>query len=68
MYNWSIDEEKIKKDKKAYRKWKLEQLINFGLNGEKIRLDDLRKNFDQLVIDPHRRALLQLFLDEKHSH
>ena len=43
MYNWSTNEEKFKKENpKAYKLWRLEQLINYGLDGEKLD-QDLRK-------------------------
>ena len=37
MYNWSVDEKKFKKeDPEGYRLWRLVQLINYGLAGEKL--------------------------------
>ena len=36
MYNWSVDVKKLRKNKEKYAIWKLEQMVNFGLNGEKI--------------------------------
>lgn len=65
MYNWSIVEEEIKKDPEKYNTWRLEQLINFGLGGEKINKDQLRKYFSRLQIDPARRRFLQILLDER---
>lgn len=62
MYNWSGNKAKINKKTKAYRLWHLEQLINFGLNGEKINLKDLKKYWNELNIDNNKRRFLQLFL------
>ena len=37
MINWSTDEEKFKKENpKEYKIWRLSQLINYGLDGEKL--------------------------------
>ena len=36
MHNWSVDVKKLRKNKGKYAIWKLEQMVNFGLNGEKI--------------------------------
>ena len=65
MYNWSTDIKSIKKDSRRYSAWKLEQLINFGLNGEKIREKELRKYWTKIMLDPHRRKFLKLLLHEK---
>jgi len=63
MYNWSVDEEKLKKDPEAYEIWKLEQLINYGLGGEKIKKETLKKYWDKLYIeDPYRKAFLEIIL------
>jgi hypothetical protein len=64
MYNWSIDEEKIKKNKKEYAIWRLEQMVNFGLGGEKLKKKELKKHWADLKIDPYRKRFLQLLLDE----
>lgn len=62
MYNWSIDEKELKKDPERYKIWRLEQLANFGLNGEKIKLEDLKKYWDKIKIDPARRKFLSAIL------
>ena len=37
MYNWSVDEKLFKKeDPEGYKIWRIEQLINYGLDGEKL--------------------------------
>jgi len=62
MYNWSTDLRTLKKDKEKYAIWKIEQLVNFGLAGEKIDEITLRKYFSQINIDPARRKFLHLLL------
>jgi len=34
---------KLRKDKDKFAVWKLEQLINFGLSKDKIKITDLKK-------------------------
>ncbi len=62
MYNWSTDEMKFKSEEKK-EIWQLEQLINFGLNGEKIEKDKLHLYWNRMVLDPHRRKFLELILN-----
>ncbi len=62
MYNWSTDEKELKKYPEDYKIWRLEQLANFGLNGEKIKLEDLKKYWDKIKIDPARRKFLNAIL------
>ena len=69
MYNWSTDTKTLKKHPTRYAIWKLEQMINFGLNGKKINASALRRYWDRLVIDPARKKFLELLLHaKKHSH
>lgn len=62
MYNWSVDLKKLSKNKKQFQVWKLEQLINFGLDNEKIKKAELRKNLSSLVIDPQKKKYLEFLL------
>lgn len=62
MYNWSVDESALKKHPKKHAIWKLEQLINFGLNGEKISRKLLKKYWNKIRIDPARRRFLHFLL------
>lgn len=64
MYNWSTDEKKLKKDPKKYAIWKLEQMANFGLGGEKIKKTELEKYLPKINIDPARRRFLELLLSK----
>ncbi|OGZ43939.1 MAG: hypothetical protein A3J55_00710 [Candidatus Ryanbacteria bacterium RIFCSPHIGHO2_02_FULL_45_17b] len=70
MYNWSVDEQSFEiSDPEGHEKWRLEQLINFGLNGEKINEAQLRKYWDTLHLDPPRKRYLELALDiDGYSH
>lgn len=63
MYNWSTDIKKLSKYPKKYAIWKLEQLINFGLNGQKLNLKELKKYFPILNIDPQKRKYLTYLLN-----
>ncbi|MBI3442450.1 MAG: hypothetical protein HY007_01675 [Candidatus Sungbacteria bacterium] len=62
MKNWSTDISELQKDKEKFSAWRLEQLINFGLGEEKIDLDELRKHWDMLSIDPFKKKFLSLFV------
>ena len=62
MYNWNTDITELKKDKEKYAIWKLEQLINFGLNGQKIQTKLLKKYWNQLHLDPRRRRVLEYWV------
>ena len=62
MKNWSTDTSELRKDAERFSVWRLEQLINFGLGKEKIDLDELRKYWDVLNIDPFKRKFLSLFV------
>jgi len=62
MKNWSTDTSRLQKDKGAFSVWRLEQLINFGLGGEKIDLGELRRYWKILNIDPFKRKFLSLFV------
>lgn len=65
VYNWSVDIKKLQKYPEEYRIWKLEQLINFGLGGEKIDLALLKKYWSKLKLDPNRRQFIQFLLWKK---
>lgn len=61
-YNWSTDETALKKDKNTYAAWKLEQMINYGLNGGKISEKTLRKYRKKLKLDPDRAKFVDFLL------
>lgn len=62
MYNWSTDTTELKKYPEKYAIWKLEQLINYGLDGEKIDKKLLIKYWDKIRIDKHYREYLKFLL------
>ncbi|MBI5753897.1 hypothetical protein HZA40_02015 [Candidatus Peregrinibacteria bacterium] len=67
MYNWSTDTKKLAKHKDEHAIWKLEQQINFGLNGEKINKKNLVKNWQKLDLDPNKKNFLQFLIWKKRS-
>ena len=62
MKNWSTDIKRLEKDTQKHTIWKLEQLINFGLDGKKLPEKNLRKYFTKLCIDPLKKEFLQRLL------
>lgn len=63
MYNWAVDIKKLKSDKKQYAIWKLEQMVNFGLQEkEKINKRDLKKFWLQLNLDVNKKKYLSWLL------
>ncbi|MCR4306254.1 MAG: hypothetical protein NUV73_04185 [Candidatus Daviesbacteria bacterium] len=63
MYNWSVDTKKLSKYPEKYTIWKLEQLINFGLNGQRLKISELKRYFPKLNIDPKKRKYLNFLLN-----
>ncbi len=63
MRNWSTDTTELKKNPEKYAIWKLEQMVNFGLQGEKLDRQLLNKYWDRISIDPSRRQYLRHLLD-----
>lgn len=59
MHNWSTDEARLKRNPLLHERFKLEQMINYGLNGNKLSILSLKKHWDKLVIDPQKRELLK---------
>jgi len=62
MYNWSVDETELKKDKEKYALWKVQQMINWGLGGEKLPEYFVRKNWEKLSMDDPTRRYLKFLL------
>ena len=67
MKNWSTDTTRLKQNPQEYTKWRLEQMINFGLDGEKIPESQLRMYWKDLNIDPFKKAFLYHLLWPKQS-
>jgi len=65
MINWTIDEVKFKKDQpKKFILWRLTQLINYGLDGEKLDKKEVIRNWAYLDkrIDPLSRNYLKFLI------
>lgn len=68
MINWSTDEKKFKKtDPKGYKLWRVTQLINYGLDGEKLDPAYLKANWSIIEerIDPYKARALKYYLWQK---
>lgn len=62
---WDYDIAVLKKSKRG-RLLLLERMINYGVyDNEKIPLDEVKKHWSVLQIDPRRRRLLELLLWHK---
>ncbi|MBM3205956.1 hypothetical protein FJZ41_03870, partial [Candidatus Shapirobacteria bacterium] len=65
MYNWSVDEEKFKKeDPEGYKLWRLTQLINYGLDGEKLDREEVERTWPRIKdrLDPYKARFLEYLL------
>lgn len=65
MYNWSVDEERFKKeDPEGYRLWRLTQLINYGLDGEKLNEEEVKEAWPKIKekLDPYKARYLEYLL------
>ena len=65
MYNWSVDKKKFKKEHpKNYKLWRLTQLINYGLDGEKLDRVEVKSAWSKIKdrLDPHLKNYLEFIL------
>ena len=63
MNHWSVDAEGMQeRDPDAFAVWELENAVNFGIRDGKISAVALRKYWDRLDIDPHKKKFLALAL------
>jgi hypothetical protein len=69
MYNWSVDEKYLKKYPKKYKLWKLEQMISYGLDDDKLDKKEVIANWEYLKkrLDPQKRTYLEFLLWSKQS-
>ena len=69
MRNWSVDENYLKKFPKKYHLWQLEQMISYGLDGDKLDKKQVIANWEYLKkrLDPRRKKLIEFFLWPKKS-
>jgi len=62
MYNWGVDLKKMGSASKSAIIWRLEQAINFGLNGQKLDKALVKRYWQKLHLDPQRKRFLSLLL------
>lgn len=65
MWNWNVDEKKFKKtDPEAHRLWRLTQLINYGLDGEKLDRTEVKKAWHKIKdrLDPNKAVYIEYLL------
>lgn len=68
MINWSTDEKEFKKkNPQEYKLWRLTQLINYGLDGEKLDRKEVKDAWVKIKdrIDPYKARLIEFLLWEK---
>ena len=61
---WDYNIEELKKTKSG-RLLVLERMINYGPGDEKIKLSEVKKNWDKLHLDPLKRRLMELLIWDK---
>ena len=62
MHNWSVNLVELKKDKRQYAVWRLEQTVNFGLDGKKINRAEIKKYWKILNLDRIKNNYLKMML------
>jgi len=65
MYNWSVDEKRFKRQHpKQYKLWRLTQLINYGLDGEKLDRQEVIAAWPKIKtdLDPYARRAIEFLL------
>ncbi len=68
MHNWSVDEKVFKKlDPEGYKILRIQQLINYGLDGEKLFRQEVKKYWDRLYLDPNTKKYLKFLLWPKNK-
>lgn len=60
-YLWDYDENELNKTEKG-RIFILERMINYGPDGKKIKLADVKKYWNRLNLEQRSRRLLQLLI------
>lgn len=63
MKNWSTDIKELEKNKEKYAIWKLEQMVNFGLDGEKINEKEFLNYLSKLNADSNRLKFLKMLTE-----
>jgi len=68
MINWNTDEKAFKKlHPKEYKLWRIIQLINYGLDGEKLDEKELKRVWRDIKdrLSPDKRKVLEFLLWNK---
>ena len=61
--HWSVDEEKFKaQDPEKYRRWQIEQRVNFGVGTWKLNRAELKELWGELKLDEPERTFLERLL------
>ncbi len=61
MYNWNTPKNQLTRSRQSTI-WKLNQHVNFGLNGIKLNFRLIRKYWNSLSLDPKRKQYLRYLL------
>lgn len=61
MWLWDYNKKKLEHSEKG-KILLLERMINYGPGGEKIKLSDVKKNWNNLKLFPTRKRLLELLI------
>lgn len=61
MHLWDYDKKTIDRGTLG-RRFILERMINFGLNGKKLKKEEVKKHFKYLKLDPDKKEFLKLLL------
>lgn len=61
MFLWDYDRKKLEKTEQGRLKI-LERMINYGPGDEKIKLSEVKKNWDKLQLFPTRKRLFELLI------
>ena len=62
MFNWSVDEKRFKKENpEEYKLWRLTQLINYGLDGERLDKKEVKRAWHKIKdkLDPYKKRALE---------
>ncbi|KKQ34774.1 MAG: hypothetical protein US51_C0028G0009 [Microgenomates group bacterium GW2011_GWA2_37_6] len=64
MYNWSVDIKKLKKSPEKYSIWRMEQMINYGLDGERLDKKEAERTWDNIKdnLDPYKKRAIEYLL------
>lgn len=64
MNIWGYNPQKLKEDP-DFERLRIERLLNYGMDGEKIKFEDLKKYFEQIKIPENTREFLKIFIQKQ---